>query len=192
VLGSALLASALVAAADRQELGMFVNMWVVLTPLWIWLERGLPFGWTRLPSGGKVWIRRREMDESRCWIDRGGHIRLTLPNGKQLDVDDSLAVLRDLLDGYSWETSNDAQKVAAALVQEHEPLRSVLEILRPAMEADPAGLALVDLPPTWRAALDLALASTHGVPGRLTALATKAREAQTVAEIAESLDAHRP
>jgi hypothetical protein len=135
-----------------------------------------------------VWIRRRELDETRLRVDAAGDIRLTLPNGRELDVRDSAAVLRDLLDGYSWETSAEAQKVAATLLQEVEPLEGIVEILRPALDADPDGLQLVRLPPSWRAALDLALAADGGVPGRLSALASKAREAQQVAAIAETLD----
>jgi hypothetical protein len=65
-----------------------------------------------------------------------------------------------------------------------------LEQLRPALMAEPEGQPLGRLPGAWRAALDLALAASSGTPGKLTALAEKAREAQQVAAIAESLDDH--
>src|SRR5690606_36585909 len=110
------------------------------------------------------------------------------PNGRILDVDDSAAVLRDLLDGYSWETTAEAQKIAATLVPDVDALPAIIEILRPAMEADPNGVQLIRLPPAWRAALDLALAADAGRPGRLSSFAIKAREAQQVAAIPETLD----
>jgi hypothetical protein len=186
--GAVLLGMAVVASAGGQELRVLLTSWLALTPIWVWMDSGLPFGRTKLPSGGTVWIRRRELDETRLSLDTDDNIVLTLPSGRLLDIEDSAAVLRDLLDGYSWETTAQAQKLAATLVQEVEPLEAIVEILRPALEAETDGLPLIRLPSSWRAALDLALAADSGVPGRLTALATKAREAQQVAEIAESLD----
>ncbi len=97
-------------------------------------------------------------------------------------------VLRDLLDGYSWETTTNAQATGAMLAHGNDPLPRLLEQLRPVLNRDPDGLLLVRLPAPWRAALDLAMAASGGMPGRLTRLAEKAREAQAVAAIAETLE----
>jgi hypothetical protein len=160
----------------------------LVVAMFAWLDRGLPYGWTKLPTGGRQWIRREEMDFSRLSLDHDGRLRLMMPSGRLLTPDDSVAVLRDLLDGYSWETEEAAQLAALQLARGMEPLTRVVELLRPAIESEEGGLPLGRLPAAWRAALDLALSASGGAPGRLTALAEKAREAQQVAAIAESLD----
>jgi hypothetical protein len=131
------------------------------------------------------------MDWSRLWIDGAATLRLTLPDGRLMEPDAGHAILRDLLDGYSWETSEEAQRTGYQLARGGDPLPRVLEQLGPALMAEPGGLPLGRLPQVWRVALDLALAASTGTPGKLTALAEKAREAQQVAAIAESLDRER-
>lgn len=161
---------------------------LLFVALFALVDRGMPFGWTKLPSGGRQVLRRWEMDLTRLWLDASDRLRITLPNGKQLAPDDGDAVLRDLLDGYSWETNRQAQSAGLQLARGADPLPRILELLRPALMAEPAGLPLVKLPEAWRAALDLAMAASGGEPSRLSELAEKAREAQEVAGIAESLD----
>lgn len=178
--------------------GLMIGRGALLTlaaiPLYVamfaWIDDGLPFGWTRLTTGRRQVLRRRELDFTRLWLDEQGRLRLTLPSGRGLTPEDGNAVLRDLLDGYSWETSGEAQRTGYQLARGADPLPRLLEQLRPALMAEPEGLPLGRLPAAWRAALDLALAASTGTPGKLTTLAEKAREAQQVAAIAESLDDH--
>lgn len=181
---------ALGVASDPLQARISLLGWPFIAAMMVWINTGMPVGWIRLPSGRRMVITRRIMDRTRLTLDDGGSLRLMLPNGAVLDRSDGVALLRDLLDGYSWETGTEVQVAGLQLARGTDPLPRVLELLRPALEAEPEGLPLGRLPEAWRAALDLALAASGGAPGRLTALAEKAREAQQVAAIAESLDDH--
>lgn len=180
--------SLLAAAGEARMLGTLLTSWPLYVAGMFAIDRWLPVGRTALPSGGRAWIRRHELDATRLSLDADGALRVTLPSGRLLARDDGDAVLRDLLDGYSWETSKADQLRAAAIVRGDQPLAAILAVLRPMFDEHPDGVLLINIPPVWRAALDLALVGSGGAPGRLTALAEKARDAQQVAAIAESLD----
>lgn len=184
-----LLAAGVLLAARHPTLGAWSLVPALLGgTVTVWMDRWLPVGRIRLPSGRRLWIRREELDFSRVGIGEDGTLRLTLPSGRHLDRADSEAMLRDLLDGLSWEGSEPMQRAGFAIARGENPLPRVLEMLRPMMAESPDGVPLAKLPGAWRAALDLSLAASTGTPGKLSALAEKAREAQQVAAIAESLD----
>ncbi len=173
---------------DPRQAAASLLGWPFITAAMIWINTGMPVGWTRLPSGRRVIITRRVLDLTRLQLGESGQLRVTLPSNITLEDHDGRVLLRDLLDGYSWETDGEAQAAGFQLARGAHSLPRVLELLRPALEAEQQGLPLGRLPAAWRAALDLALAGSGGTPGRLSALAEKAREAQQVAAIAESLD----
>jgi len=175
---------------DQRQAAASMLGWPFIVAAMIWIDTGMPVGWTRLRSGRRVIVTRRVLDLTRLWLDAAGRLRVTLPNNTPLDDADGQVLLRDLLDGYSWETDAEAQSAGFQLARGADALPRVLDLLRPALAAEQEGLPLGRLPATWRAALDLALAASGAGPGRLSALAEKARTAQQVSAIAESLDDH--
>ncbi|HET9133149.1 MAG TPA: hypothetical protein VFN90_02515, partial [Gemmatimonadales bacterium] len=109
-------AGAATLSAQRPTGGIVaLGLFAVPAILFATMDRWLPVGRIRLPSGLRLWIRREELDFSRIGIGDDGTLRLTLPSGRHLDREDSEAMLRDLLDGLSWEGTGEMQRAGFAI-----------------------------------------------------------------------------
>ena len=155
------------------------------------VQRWMPIGRITLPSGKRRWHNALSMDSTSCSWEAGGELTVRMPEGELLNGDDATAMLRDLLDGWSWETAPDELQAAAVLASGHDPLPRIIGVLRDASASRSEGTTLGRMPAVWRAALDLALTQDTGVEGKLSRILAKVPEAQQVAAIAESLDAER-